>query len=144
MIRLLIVAAASLLMTGVLFAEDEKKVPVQSKPESPVTKKETPETKSETTKQEPRKRGDTARPRGTRAEGIGHRGRVTKATIENGVIKITLEGKEYEFAIGENTRAMLRTVEKDGKEVVVGLNLSNAAARQRGERTRPARKPKTE
>lgn len=144
MFRLIIGAAASLLLVGVLVGEDEKNVPTLAKPETPTINKETPESKPEATKQEPRKRGDNARPRGTRAEGTGHRRKVTKASIENGVIKITVEGKEYEFAIGDQTHAMLRTVEKDGKDVVVGLSFFNGQARQRGQRTRPARKPKTE
>lgn len=132
---------ASLLLVGTLFAEDEKPTVVPGKKaDSPASevKKETPETKTE-----PARSRNAARQR-VRGEGGGHRGKVTKANLENGVFKLTLDGKDYEFAIGDRTHAILRTMEKDGKEVVVGVHLSNAESRREAAGSRPARKPKVE
>ncbi len=141
MIRTLAYVAASLLLIGTAYAEDKTKSDEpQKKPEA---KAEAATKESTEPKTEPTSPRGGRRP-GMRGDAPGHRGKVTKASLENGVLKLQLDGKDYEFAVGDQTHAFLRTAEKDGKEVVEGVWLSNGGGRGAAARTRPGRKPKTE
>lgn len=133
----LIGMTTSLFLAGVLFADDEKPGTAPEK-KSEVTTKEIKKESTET-KTEPA-RPQNARRQRARGEGGGHRGKVSKASIENGVLKVTLNGKDYELAIGDQTHAMIRTTEKDGKDVVVAVQMSNGEGRRQAARTRPAKK----
>lgn len=133
--------AASVMLVGTLFAEDDKPAAAPEKKADATAnevKKESTETKTEPASPQ------NARRQRVKGEGGGHRGKVTKASIESGVLKVTLNGKDYEFPVGDHTRAMLRTTEKEGKEVVVGVQLSNGEGRKAATRTRPAKKTKVE
>lgn len=143
MFRTAAALALPLLFTVTLKADDKPKdAASEKKPDAKV--EASPKSSSETTPDSstPARR----RARGLRGDGEGHRGRVSKATLESGVLKIMLDGKEYEFTIGDKTRAMIRTMEKDGKEEVVGLMMMNGDRQQvqgtKGKkRTRPTTKP---
>jgi len=126
-----------MLLAGHLWAED-KAVNVASG--------NAPETKVETTTDSTATKAETAVPehhrrRGFRNDAHGHHGKVTKANVENGVLKLTVDGKEYELAVGDHTHAMVRTAEKDGKEVIVGVQMFNAEG-HKGGRTRSAKRTK--
>lgn len=137
MVRVLVCAAVSVLLAGNVWAEDKGAGAAAS---------DQPAKVETTTKEGTATKADTAVPehhrhRGFRNDAAGHRGKVTKAIMENGVLKLTLDGKDYEFAVGDHTHAMLRTAEKDGKEVIVGVQMFNAEGRK-GARTRSAKRTK--
>ena len=137
MIRILVCAAASLLMVGVLYAEDkEKNVNPDKKPEakSDVVKKESPEAvkkegkeaiKKDAPESQKKQIREGVKKEGLKSEGDVHKGRVTVSGIQNGVITFSVDGHEYQFAVTENTRGMLKIMEQDGKDVVVSLQLVN-------------------
>ncbi len=63
---------------------------------------------------------------GKKSDGGGQKGLLNKIGIESGVVKLSVNGKEYEFPVNDNTVAFIRTEERDGKQVVMGIQLANA------------------
>lgn len=156
MTRTLVCAAASLLLVGILFAEDDKpKGDAGNENGSAVVKKEgkegapkgDPEAKADGGKkkgpdagkkaaQEGVKKGDpgakkerpdkVARKEGKKAEGGGQKGVLNKIGVEGGVVTLSVNGTDYEFPVANNTAAVVTTQERDGKQVVTAIYLVNA------------------
>lgn len=54
-------------------------------------------------------------------------GRITKFDVEGSTIKLTVDGKKYAFDVTDNTRAMMKSKEVDGKEIALSLQLYNVS-----------------
>jgi hypothetical protein len=145
MFRAFVAVAVGLLLVTQLNAEDRRK---ESAGEKKPDAKEQAEAKTsaETTKTATETQsGPSARQRGRaggKRFGEGHHGRVGKAALENGVLKVTVDGKDYELRIGDRTHAVIRTADKDGKEEVIGVMLMNGEHR-RGADGKPPTRPAT-
>ncbi len=57
--------------------------------------------------------------------GAVQKGKLTNLTVDGKVLKFAVEGKEYEFPLSDNSFAVLKTTEREGKSVVLGLQVSN-------------------
>lgn len=135
MIRVLCcTAAAVVVLGGALHAADDKK-PDSS---ADALKKQAPQVKKDALPKAPAKeasREDLEAKRKLkeqiRAEAGsqpgGQKGRLTKIGVEGGTVTLVVDDQTYEFAITDRTLAMLKTAEKDGKRVVLGFQLTNAA-----------------
>lgn len=115
MVRMFAVAVSVLLCTGLLIAQEKTKEEVR--------KNASPEKKQAR---------EAARKEGARSDGGGQKGRLAKIAVESGVVKLSVDGKEYEFTTTDNTFAVLRTVERDGKQVVVAVQLVNGEGAKGG------------
>lgn len=132
MIRTRLCAAASLLLVGVLYAEDkEKNVNPDKKPEvkADVVKEKSPDSPKKEGKEAPdaakKPTNEVIKKEGAKSEGGLQKGRVEVKRIENGIITFSVNGHEYQFAVTENTHGSLKIRNRDGKDVVVSLQLDN-------------------
>jgi hypothetical protein len=133
MIRTMLCAIAGVLLTGSLYAQEKEKKP-DAKAE--VVKEKNPDGAKKVVKEEVKKDAPDAKKKvikegavkeGAKGEAAGHKGRLTKLTLESGIIRVTVDGKEFEFPVTETTFVALRASEHDGKQVVHGLQLFNAS-----------------
>ncbi len=129
MIRTVFFAFACLLFVGVLAAQEKKpegKADAVKKASPDAVKKEGQQPiKKEAPGEQKKQLKEGVKKEGVKPEGGSQKGRLTKIGVESGVVKLVLDGKEYEFPVTDNTFAVLKTMERDGKQVVVGLQLMN-------------------
>lgn len=78
-----------------------------------------------------------------KAAGGGQKGLLNKIGVEGGIVKLSVNGQEYEFPVTDKTAAVVTTQEQDGKQVVMGIYLVNATEGfKKGGETKEGKNPK--